>query len=322
MQAAARDLAATDKDASSKIRRALGDMQQDELSRNMSLSAEMIRRGYGAAAAMRESMTTQSLNNLRDKLRDAAAAGVKGKNGEKGLEQALEQAENMRRQMEQMTRSLRGEKGQQGQTGQGQQPGQKGQPGQQPGQQGQGQGQGQQSPQGQAGQQPGQGQSAQGQSSGGQQFGQGTRSPGEGREAGASPGGGVAGGYNGGNWGQRWNGQWNGDPAVFERGYRETLRDLSRLRENLGDNPDISRDVQDLMREMQRIDPRRFGTDPLLAERINSQVVSGLEQIELQLRRKLEEQQGGSVRSGASEAAPPGYANSVADYFKKLSKDK
>ena len=73
---------------------------------------------------------------------------------------------------------------------------------------------------------------------------------------------------------------------------------------------------------MQRIDPRRFGTDPLLAERINSQVVSGLEQIELQLRRKLEEQQGGSVRSGASEAAPPGYANSVADYFKKLSKDK
>jgi len=47
MQAAARDLAATDKDASSKIRRALGDMQQDELTRNMSLSAEMIRRGYG-----------------------------------------------------------------------------------------------------------------------------------------------------------------------------------------------------------------------------------------------------------------------------------
>ena len=94
------------------------------------------------------------------------------------------------------------------------------------------------------------------------------------------------------------------------------------MRENLADNPDISRDVQDLMRDMQRIDPSRFGQDPLLAERINSQIVSGLEQIELQLRRKLEEQQGGSVRSGASEPAPPGYANSVSEYFRKLSKEK
>jgi len=77
------------------------------------------------------------------------------------------------------------------------------------------------------------------------------------------------------------------------------------------------------MREMQRIDPKRFGDDPTLAERINTGLVGRLEQIELQLRRKVEEQQGGNVRSGASEPAPAGYANSVADYFKKLSdKDK
>ena len=69
------------------------------------------------------------------------------------------------------------------------------------------------------------------------------------------------------NLGQRWNGTGNGDPAAMERNYREAVRDLSRLRENLGDNPDISRDVQDLMRDMQRIDPRRFGQEPLLAER-------------------------------------------------------
>jgi hypothetical protein len=75
------------------------------------------------------------------------------------------------------------------------------------------------------------------------------------------------------------------------------------------------------MREMQRIDPRRFGQEPLLAERINAQIAA-LEQIELQLRRKVEEQQGGNVRSGASEPAPPGYANSIAEYFRKLSKGK
>ncbi len=96
------------------------------------------------------------------------------------------------------------------------------------------------------------------------------------------------------------------------------MRDLSRLRDNLGDNPDISRDVLDLMRDMQRIDPRRFGQEPLLMERINAQIAS-LEQIELQLRRKVEEQQGGNVRSGASDPIPPDYANAIYEYRRKLS---
>jgi hypothetical protein len=54
------------------------------------------------------------------------------------------------------------------------------------------------------------------------------------------------------------------------------------MRENLADNPDISRDVQ-------RIDPSCFGQDPLLAERINSQIVAGLEQIELYFRKLSKE---------------------------------
>src|SRR2546430_14697473 len=109
-------------------------MQQDEVTRNMSLSAEAIRRGYGSYAAMRGATTTQALNKLRDQLREAEGAAGKGKPSDKGIQQALEQAENLRRQMEQMTRGLRGDKGQQ--PGQGQ-PGQRGQQGQQPGQQGQ-----------------------------------------------------------------------------------------------------------------------------------------------------------------------------------------
>jgi hypothetical protein len=133
--------------------------------------------------------------------------------------------------------------------------------------------------------------------------------------------GGGPGGYNGINPGARWTegqvGQW--DPAAAERTYRETMRDLGRLRENVGQNPEIARDVTDLVREMGRIDPARFGDDPLLAARINSQIVAGLEQIELQLRRKVEEQEGGNVRSGASEPAPAGYSKSVAEYYKKLS---
>jgi hypothetical protein len=337
MQQSARDLAATDREASAKIRRALGDMQQDELARNLGMSAEAIRRGYGAWAAMREATTTQSLNKLRDRMKELEAAGVKGgKPGEKGLQEALDQAESLRRQMEQMARAMgQGQKGQQGQQGQGGQKGQQGQGGQpgqssgngQQGQSGQqsGQGQGQQQGQ-QGGQQPGQSQSQSsgGKSGGGQQFGAGSPSSGEGREAGPAYGG-SPGGWGGINRGERFNndGGFRGsNPAIAEQAYREAQRDLTRLRDNVGDNPDIARDVNDLIREMGRIDPRRFGQEPLLAERINAQVVSSIEQIELQLRRKVEEQQGGNVRSGASEAAPPGFANSVADYFRKLSKEK
>src|SRR5439155_3616286 len=78
MQAAARDLAATDRETAAKIRRALGDMQGSELDRNMRMSGEAIRRGYGQYAAAREVLTTQALNNLRDRLKEAEAAGVKG----------------------------------------------------------------------------------------------------------------------------------------------------------------------------------------------------------------------------------------------------
>jgi hypothetical protein len=246
--------------------------------------------------------------------------------------------------MEEMTRSMTsGQKGQQGQKG-----GKQGQQGQ--GQQGQGQQAGQQPGQGQqggqAGQQNGQGQQGQSQGQGqGQQQNDGQRGQGQqaqgqgqggGQQSGGQPGGGGQFGGDrtgqaGGNWGGAggWGGINNGgregrafDPATAERTYRETMRDLGRLRESLGQqNPEISRDVQDLMREMQRIDPRSLGQDATLADRINSQIVGGLEQIELQLRRKVDEQNGGNVRIGASEPAPQGYANSVADYFRKLSKD-
>jgi hypothetical protein len=154
----------------------------------------------------------------------------------------------------------------------------------------------------------------------------GARNGGENRgQAGGWFGGGGPGGYNGTNFGERGlrDGAWGFQEGNPERMYREAVRDLGRLREDLGQqSPEITRDVQDLMREMQRIDPGRFANDPTLAARINAQIVAGLEQIELQIRRKVEEQQGGNVRSGASEPAPAGYANSIAEYFRKLSKEK
>lgn len=110
------------------------------------------------------------------------------------------------------------------------------------------------------------------------------------------------------------------DPAAIERAYREGLRDLGRLEGAVDGDQEITRDIRELQREMQRLDPKRFPGNPELVERLRSQVVSGLEQLELQLRRKLEDRQGGNVRSTSPEAAPPGYAGAVAEYFRKLSK--
>ena len=56
--------------------------------------------------------------------------------------------------------------------------------------------------------------------------------------------------------------------------------------------------------------------------RIEGQMLAGVEQIELQLRRMLDEQEGGNVRSGATDRVPPGYADAVAEYFRRLSKEK
>src|ERR1035441_8132563 len=51
--------------ASSKLRETLGQVQQNEINNRLRLSADYLRTGKGTAAAMRDAVTTQALNNLR-----------------------------------------------------------------------------------------------------------------------------------------------------------------------------------------------------------------------------------------------------------------
>jgi hypothetical protein len=110
--------------------------------------------------------------------------------------------------------------------------------------------------------------------------------------------------------------------ADAERVYRDSLRDLAQLRQSLENNPEAARDIQELIQEMMRLDPSRFPGNPELIERLTAQILPSLEQIELQLRRQLDEQQGSQVRNAGSEPVPPGYTEAVADYFRRLSKGK
>ena len=90
------------------------------------------------------------------------------------------------------------------------------------------------------------------------------------------------------------------------------------LRRELRENRDLSGDVGDLIREMQNLDPARFKGNPELVEQLRAQLLPMLEQIELRLRRELDAEQGGQVRSGLSQEAPAGYGRCRGRVFPQL----
>jgi hypothetical protein len=72
---------------------------------------------------------------------------------------------------------------------------------------------------------------------------------------------------------------------------------------------------------MQRLDPSRFPGNPAMVEQLHSEVLSGVDKLELQLRRTAEDQ-GGQVRTTKPVAVQEGYQDAVADYYRRLSKGK
>jgi hypothetical protein len=112
------------------------------------------------------------------------------------------------------------------------------------------------------------------------------------------------------------------DSAEVGRVYQDTMRDLTQLRQYFSGNPQASEDVQDLIRQMSQLDPSRFADNALVLERIRNVILPNVEQLEVQVRRQLDEQQGGQVRNAGSEPVPAGYSDAVADYFRRLSKSK
>jgi hypothetical protein len=277
MQRTARDLTGSQPAASSKVRQALGVLQDEELALRLRYNTELLRRGLGQYARLREAPITAGLQNLRDRLREARAALEQEPARRGDAEQTLAQVEQLRRQIERMAQGGRGENR-----------GRSGQP-----RSGNG-----------AAEAPGDDRAAQGAGGPMNDFSAmnlGDRQPPA--AGGAAPQSGVPAGE-------------------MSRLYRESLRDLSQLRQAMRDAPEAARDIQQLIREMQALDPSRFPGNPELLARLRTQVLPVLEQIELQLRRELEENQEGQVRTGASDAVPAGYADAVAEYFRRLSRQR
>jgi hypothetical protein len=100
--------------------------------------------------------------------------------------------------------------------------------------------------------------------------------------------------------------------------WAETMRQLRRLREEGAVSDETQAEIEQLLRRMQQLDPARFGS-PVLSSRIENEFLPQLEQVELRLRQELSGQSG-SPRAEPSAKAPPGYAEAVAEYFRRLSR--
>jgi hypothetical protein len=107
--------------------------------------------------------------------------------------------------------------------------------------------------------------------------------------------------------------------ASIERALRDAMRELNGLRQELRGEPVSLADVQDLIRELQRLGPGRFPGNPALVEELRTQVLTSVDKLELQLRRDLDEKEPGQIRSGDSLQVPSGYKDAVAEYFRRLS---
>ncbi|MCU1338527.1 MAG: hypothetical protein JWO19_4108 [Bryobacterales bacterium] len=316
IQRSARDLRATQPDASTRLRDGVSEIQQNDVERRMQYSSEYIRQGRGDQVNQSGWLppVNRALDKMRDGVRQAQAAlrdGTQQGAGKNERDQQLAQVESLRRQIEQFARGQ--QQGQDGKQG-GQQPGnQQGQNGKQGGQGQNGQQQGQNGQQG--GQQQG------GQAGGQQQGGQ----PGGNQNGGNQFGGGNRGGFVGGQWG-RWNPQgWydlpDGRRAEPGQIVRDFGRDLNDLRQRFRDDPEVSRQIADVERALTQATVGDT-SGPVLQDRLNRTVLPQLETLEVQMRQKLGEESGGQVRSAGSERMPDGFRNSIEEYFRQLGKGK
>jgi hypothetical protein len=105
----------------------------------------------------------------------------------------------------------------------------------------------------------------------------------------------------------------------MDRAYQAAMQELNDLRNAVKDQPGPLSDISELKSELQRLDPKRFPGNPAMLNELHTQVAATVDKLELQLQREADDQKPGQIRSGDSQPVPAGYADAVAQYFRKLS---
>ena len=110
----------------------------------------------------------------------------------------------------------------------------------------------------------------------------------------------------------------SGNPADGERLYQQGVRELNQLRQMVQNDPQAAQEVRALARQMQLLDPKRFPGNPEIVDKMHREVLSSLDRIELQLRH---DNASTVARTGKPLSVPEGYQDSVAEYYKRLSRN-
>jgi hypothetical protein len=109
------------------------------------------------------------------------------------------------------------------------------------------------------------------------------------------------------------------NPTDTQREIEQGLSLLNGIRPAVGESPEARQQLQLLIDEMRSLDPKRFPGNPALVEQMRQQLTSTVDALELQLRRQLEQDKGGTIRNADPTKVPAGYQDSVAEYYRKLS---
>jgi hypothetical protein len=297
MRRAARELEQNQRAAADRLRSALDTLDQSDLETHLQRTADWLRTGIDPNSNGTESQIASGLQRLGEQLRSAQQALVQGgRSDSPNAEALLGAVDRLRRQIE----ALNGERPdyQTSELTRGR-PGSEGQPGT-PGQ-----------PDGQASQR-----------NGGRNL-----EPGRGADFGlvGGPGARDQYGYGGVDTGN--NARTNPSRAAAqptpaadpERAIQQGVKELNQLRQQAPDDPEIQRQIQELITAMEHLDLRRFPGNPAMIAELHQRLLSGVTTLELQLRRNLGDKQDAQIRSVDPSAIPPGYKDAVADYFRRLS---
>jgi hypothetical protein len=281
-----------------------------------------LRTGINPNSNGTENEIAQGLGKLSQQIQQAQKGMGQAKPGQPGAGQddptrALDQVARLRGQLDAMARSREGGDSKPGQNGQDR----PGHAGQRPGQQS-----------GNAGSPRSGGQLSAGNAlTPQQQGGSAENRPGQrGGNGDTRPGGGATGGtvwnnFDTGNNTPRARGQQqaaptdaSGNPVDTERSFAQSMHELNQLRQTVKGDSQAEKEISELTRQMQHLDPSRFPGNPAMVEQMHREVLSSVDKLELLLQRD-----GASTeaRTGKPYATPAGYRDSVAEYYRRLSKN-
>ena len=107
-------------------------------------------------------------------------------------------------------------------------------------------------------------------------------------------------------------------PADGEGDYKRSMRELNGLLHSGAVDPQAAKDIAELTRQMEHLNPSRFPGNPAMVEKMHREILDSLDEIELQFER---EDVSSEALTGKPDSIPSGYQKAVGEYYKQLSKN-